>query len=147
MDETIQVETRGTATAYCFLRHPTKLSCSVPSLLPVVSAAHQPAYGSLYSRSSHQLPLFVLRGHALDPHRHPDPQHVHNQPLVEELVGKLRPGGQRQPRAHPLQRRVPPAVRHEPPYRTMAQYRYLRRPSPQNQTLPRDPLLVSFWHP
>ncbi|KAE8800578.1 hypothetical protein D1007_23806 [Hordeum vulgare] len=55
-------------------------------------------------------------------------EHVHDQRLVQELVGEVRPCQERHAVGEGLQRRVPPAVRQEAAHRRVRQDAHLRRP-------------------
>uniref|UniRef100_A0A8R7TZW5 Uncharacterized protein n=1 Tax=Triticum urartu TaxID=4572 RepID=A0A8R7TZW5_TRIUA len=58
----------------------------------------------------HQAELLRLLPHGAHAHA----EHLHHELLVVELVGVPRPRHHRHAGAHGLQRRVPPAMRHEP---------------------------------
>ncbi|KAJ6797201.1 scopoletin glucosyltransferase-like [Iris pallida] len=118
-----------------------------PPLLSLFAAAHHCLRRIPYRRGIHHSPLFRLHSVLLHPDRHSDPQHVDYQPLVEELLRKQGPRHQREARAHPLEARVPPAVRHEPSDRGMVEYQYLRSPPSYDQASSSDPLFEPFGDP
>ncbi|OAY75256.1 hypothetical protein ACMD2_11141 [Ananas comosus] len=103
-----------------FLHSPLRLLADLLRPLPpshcLFAAAHQ---------FPHCLPHLLGRHR---PDRDPDPQHVDDQLLVDELLREERPRDHRHARAGPLQQGIPPAVRHEPPDRAVAQNGQLRRP-------------------
>ncbi|KAK1310515.1 hypothetical protein QJS10_CPA08g01777 [Acorus calamus] len=97
-----------------------------PPLLPHHKLPHHP----LYLLCLHEPPtlLPIPRAHA-----QPDPQFVHHQPRVHELLRHHRPRHQRHARAHALQHRVPSAVAHEPSHTLVFEHAHLVHPLPHDQ--------------
>ncbi|THU51169.1 hypothetical protein C4D60_Mb06t28180 [Musa balbisiana] len=124
------VHVRGPTLCHRLDRQLLELLCPLPPALCLLAAPHQLVHRLLYCFSLHECPLFLVDAAHCCSHRNPDPQHVHHQLLVDELLRKQRPGHHRHACAYPFQARVPSAVRHGPSDCLMVQNQQLRRPSP-----------------
>ncbi|OAY69546.1 hypothetical protein ACMD2_08888 [Ananas comosus] len=93
------------------------LSRALPHLRRLLSSAHCLPYRGLDLRALYHRPFCGEKGVHRRPDRHADPEHVDDEPLVEELLGVERPRDHRHTGDDPLKTRVPAAVRDEPPDR------------------------------
>uniref|UniRef100_A0A8I6WLD9 Uncharacterized protein n=1 Tax=Hordeum vulgare subsp. vulgare TaxID=112509 RepID=A0A8I6WLD9_HORVV len=93
---------------------------SLPQRRPALGLHHPPHLG-LHLRRRHHLLI-------IPDHLHAGAHLLHHENLVLPLLRVQRPADERQPRHDRLQRRVPPAVRHEGARRTVPQHVRLRHP-------------------
>ncbi|PUZ54896.1 hypothetical protein GQ55_5G168500 [Panicum hallii var. hallii] len=110
------------------LRHRRPL----PELLPLPGLHDQPDLGLHLLRLHHGLVVAL--------HHHPQLHPLRDEHLVQPLLRVHRPAHHRHPRRDRLQRRVPPAVRHERARRAVPQHLHLRRPRRHHQPAPARPV-------
>uniref|UniRef100_A0A804MR69 Uncharacterized protein n=1 Tax=Zea mays TaxID=4577 RepID=A0A804MR69_MAIZE len=112
-----------------------------PRLPPLLRRAHQRPHRALQLRGLHKVaPLPVHL------HRHGDAQGRHKHERVHVLLRVQRPRHQRHAVPQALQRRVPPAVRHEAPDGGVRQDLLLRRPSRPHEAPFLGPLQETTRH-
>uniref|UniRef100_A0A8R7TWW1 Uncharacterized protein n=1 Tax=Triticum urartu TaxID=4572 RepID=A0A8R7TWW1_TRIUA len=105
--------------------HPFRHGRPLSKLLPFLRLHYQPHLG---------LHLLGLDGRLLVAlHRHPNLHLLHQVYLVQPLLRVQRPADHRHAGHDRLQRRVPPAVRHERSHGLVSQHLRLWRPVLQNQ--------------
>ncbi|OQU83461.1 hypothetical protein SORBI_3005G120101 [Sorghum bicolor] len=111
--------------------------CPLPERSPTLGL-HHPLHLRLHLTRRHHLAV-------VSPHLHPELHLLHDEHLVHLLLRVHGPAQERQPRRDALQRRVPPAVRHESARRPVAQHVHLRRPALDHEASAIGPLQEPVW--
>ncbi|GER45427.1 myo-inositol polyphosphate 5-phosphatase 2 [Striga asiatica] len=135
------IRTRRSSFLHGPLRLPPELLRPFPPFIRLSAHIHHPLNCTPNVLSPHlvfRTRLLSQMRDALDPHPHARPQNLHDQFLVQKLLGKNRPRDHGHARRHALQRRIPPAVRQKPPDCRVGQDKHLWGP-PSDKL--RDPFL------
>uniref|UniRef100_K3XW65 Uncharacterized protein n=1 Tax=Setaria italica TaxID=4555 RepID=K3XW65_SETIT len=140
LDQIQQVPVRRPAFLHGGLRLRRERPRPPPPLLPLVPSVQDAPHRLLDHISPHHDLLLVHPVHQRlhHPDVHADPQHLHGELGVQELVREVRPRHHRQPGRDRLHGRVPPAVRDEAAHGRVRQDQHLRRPTPDEQAAPGD---------